>query len=520
MNITVRSACVFLLLTSALPGDAQSGEHGWPIAPIDTDHALGNTLGEFWAGAQGNYQHEGIDILAEPFTEPAAPWVVATVAGSVSWVDMTPNSNKNFVKIVALDGVHRYIYAHLEAATVPIEAGLAINNVTSWPPFQPGQAIAKVTNWGCGYDHLHYQVERVNEDGTTTLLNPLVDMGPKPDPLAPDVFDVGLAKHDGTRWNEFETVTNACTVVTGDVDIVAHVRDRDDGGSGLPSTKHVGVHNLRWRACPDSSPDCAWNNTHAFDDMPSEWSIAGNASTARQFSVASPWQSKSNACSSPGNETYMVPTSHAPSGSWKTDSGTTPDGGYSVSVEASDIAGNVAVLPIRVCVQNSRECITDLAVRDDENDTGNVPSIASPSSSSPDIAVNPGAANQNRPVKRGVTNIIAVNVWNRGSCELPIGTTYKVCLGWSSPPIQNANPPVPLQTVQCRSETVVTSVWEPGTSRSTAILWTPPLSVPLGRLRLQAWSDIATDPPRSVSSALLDNNRADRHVTVIAAPGP
>lgn len=546
MNIIFRSTCALLLLGTTLPNAADAETHGWPLEPADEDHPLGSTLGELVvvkeAGTlatttvvnESQYQHPGIDILAVPYPSSSAPWVIAAVGGTVNWMDMNQYSKLNFVRIVTADGAHRYKYGHLAFNSLTTPFTLASNNggSTLTPfPVAAGARIAQVTTWGCGYDHLHYEIERVNGDRTISLENPLLDIEPRPDPFAPEIFDINLADH-GTRWSVIDPASEACTVVNGEVDVVAHVRDRDDAGSNVLGASNVGVYNLRWRACPDNTPDCNWNDTHEFDDMPSAWSFANNGFTKDQFSVTTPWQStasewqsgvvggqgSTNNCSTDVSQTFMVPTSLSPTGRWKTNG--SPDGGYSVGVEASDLAGNVTMRNIRVCVQNETSCTTDLAVRDGAEDSGAVPYIRSPDEFSPDITVNPGTTNEDSRIKRGVTNIIVVTVWNRGSCTLPADTTYNVCLRWSKPPDPLLNPIPPSRDVGCRTETVPAGGWEPGTNRKTTVLWTPPPGVPLGRIRLLASSELPADPPQEASSALVDNNRADRHVTVVVGPGP
>ncbi len=45
------------------------GDTTWPIEPVDSDHPVGNTMGEFIVGEGGGYQHEGIDILGTPYDQ-------------------------------------------------------------------------------------------------------------------------------------------------------------------------------------------------------------------------------------------------------------------------------------------------------------------------------------------------------------------------------------------------------------------------------------------------------------------
>jgi hypothetical protein len=372
------SVCSFLVAFVILQGRTYANENGWPLEPTGQDHPLGSTHGELMIVADGLYQHNGIDVLAtacknpcdeceEPCGGPApadpsaappadafAPWVVVTVGGTVKWLDNQPNNKYNNTKIDAADGVTQYKYYHLAYDTFDTDFVLAYKNRTRGGNVASGARIAKVHPWSCGFDHLHYERGLIDANGITTLINPLLQITPNPDLIAPDIFDIHLANHndDDTRWSEITKTPPACTVVQGKVDIVAHLRDRDDAGSTLLGATNVGVYDLRWRACHDNTPDCNWNSTHAFKDMPPEWEKPKNSSTLLHFSLKAPWESTANECSHSVNQTFMVPSSHSPTGSWDTTDG--PDGEYTVSVEASDIAGNRTVQSILVCVQNDR----------------------------------------------------------------------------------------------------------------------------------------------------------------------
>src|ERR1700752_3661290 len=105
-------ALLILLMALTSPVSAQA-QHGWPVEPVNQEHPIGNNLGEFWINATGPYQHTGIDILATPYPDPDAPWVVATVAGEVTYVnDTDPTGWGNFVRIRDATGIE-YRYVHL-----------------------------------------------------------------------------------------------------------------------------------------------------------------------------------------------------------------------------------------------------------------------------------------------------------------------------------------------------------------------------------------------------------------------
>jgi hypothetical protein len=169
-------------------------------------------------------------------------------------------------------------------------------------------------------------------------------------------FAVNSSGSNSHDWVPLNTVDpQGCTVVYGEVDIVAQIRDRDSAGSNHVGTKTLWVHNVRWRACPESNPNCPWNNTYLFDSMPTTWFSQGhnNASSA-YFSVSKPWESEEDYCLE--TPLYAVVTNFVggipdKAGFW--DTGKIPDGNYVVSVEATDFAGKTAVSSVNVCVRNN-----------------------------------------------------------------------------------------------------------------------------------------------------------------------
>ena len=552
MSKLTKSAGVVALVISGVArvhGQAAS----WPIQPVDKDHPLGATLGEFRdSGVVDAYQHAGIDILATPCINPCSqgdasctnpckqtcgdptaaatvPCVFVSVAGvpSKCWENKAGLSNHTL--IVATDSTwpkpRTYEYWHLEYGS--FDAGY-MDKCTRMVTVEARAPIARVIKWTsplvptCPYHHLHYGI--YEGTGTTAVyLNPLKDLAAG---IAPDTEDpqikvdgVHLAKRTSTGWNVFNPTLGACTVVHGQVDIVVHLLDLDTAGVTDPGASNVGVHSLRWRACTAGNASCPWGNAYEFDRMPAAWAVsAANTHTTAQFSTALPWKSNFDECSNT-DETFMVATSE-PSASWNTTVGT-PDGSYTVSVKASDYAGNATTQSLLACVQNGTGCTTDLNIRDGASDNGATPYLDTPFWASPDITVNPGTADENRNIKVGAPNVVVVGVRNTGSCTLPVGTTYNVCLGWSPPSDAVPHPMPASQTITCQMQTVTATGWVPGTSRPTTLTWNPVVgSVPFGDHNLVAWSDMPADPVRSTPSVILDNNRGQRNIAFIEVPVP
>ena len=351
------------------------GEEGtWPVSPASSDHPIANTFGELvsfrYRDDNGNLHplyrklHEGIDILAIPHGDPYASRVIVTAAGTVSKLDVAPDDNYNEVIIRATDGTHTYTYIHLEH---PPPAALVVaynnnNNVTVYP----GEDVGTVRNaFPCEYDHLHYGVSEI-AGGIEKAINPLEKIEPKPDPLRPFIFDVFLARHGPPRWSTFDPVDNR-TVVSGEVDIVAKVTDRDDAGSTAPAVRNVGLYDVKWRACPSANPNCGWNETHRYDEMFSSplsrpweelfsFKFPGETVT-EEWTDLKAWTWPEGYCPADGS-TYMVLRKVSGAPSWNTrdlvnGSPKYPDGEYVLSVKALDYAKQEDIYRMNVCVENS-----------------------------------------------------------------------------------------------------------------------------------------------------------------------
>jgi hypothetical protein len=245
------------------------------------------------------FQHSGIDILGAPMYQsngtenPSAPWVRVTVGGVVEDLIDIPNTNQNFATIRDANGVV-YRYEHLEHNSYAQTFRDSHDNQTI---AVEGSPIAKLYRWNdCDYHHLHYETE-----GNAKFLNPLASIVPHQDGEIPQIVSISFAVNNSgsnsNSWVPLNTIDpQGCTVVSGGVDIIADIRDRDRAGSNHPGTETLWVYKIRWRACPESNPDCPWNNTYSFNDMPVSWNDGNNEWTSAYFSVNSPWISDSDYC--------------------------------------------------------------------------------------------------------------------------------------------------------------------------------------------------------------------------------
>lgn len=503
--------------TVVLLAGAAHAQHGWPAEPGNSDHALGNTMGEYIG-----VQHAGIDLMEVPMydgggaVDASAPWVIVTVAGTpASLGDNSGMYNFTSVDPPGAADPAVYWYGHLQQGSYDVNYTNAFNNGTA---VGAGDHIAKIVRWSaCSFHHTHYELT----DGGN-YVNPLADITPNPDTASPEVDDLLFAQDNTDPWVQFTPASGSCTVVSGLADILVKARDRDEAGAALGGAGEVWVHNVRWRACPDGTPSCAWQTTRQWDTMPGTWYANNTTAGVAQFSIRNPWISNSSYCSAGWD--YAIVTNYVggmpnASGAW--DTTTIADGSYSVSAELTDFAGRTTVINRLACVQNTASCTTELTVRDAADDTGAVPYPGGNWWLSPDITANPGTADQDVNINLGAPNPIEVRVWNKGSCSLPAGTTYNVCLGWGLPSGSVAHPLPAGQQIGCQSETVPAGGWAVGSSRTTTFTWTPDATlVPNGHHCLVAWVDSTADAVKNTPAVNHDDNRAQQNITFQAAPGP
>jgi hypothetical protein len=504
-----------LLLLAFSAAEPLAAQHGWPIEPTASEHPIGNSFGEF-QDFSGVYQHTGIDILSTPMmnldgTEnAAAPWVRGTVGGSIVSFSNAAGSLYNGATITGDDG-STYRYWHLEFDSYDATFVTNFNNGT---PMAANDRIAKVVRWGCDYHHCHYDLF-----DATNFINPLADVTPNPDPNPPVIQAISLVQNNVMPWTAFSPVASGgCIVVTGNVDIIGQMRDRDDAGSALTGATTAFTRNLRWRACPGSSPACAWTDTRDYATLPLAIAGGGNAFSAAAFSNSAPYDSDSNYCATTWN--YGIVTNFAAgtadaAGRWDTTA--LADGSHTVSVQATDFAGNVTVSSVLACVQNTGACATELMIRDAADDVGGIPYPGPVWWASPDIT-----ANEDVNIQLDAANPIEVTVRNSGSCAIAAGTTYTACLGWGPPSGSVAHPLPAAQVIGCNVVTVAGGGLAVGASSTTTITWTPSsATTPAGHHCLVAWVDHPPlDAVQSTPAVNWDDNRAQQNIEFVDPPGP
>ena len=366
--------------------DALLVEPGWPVEPTHQEHHVAALLEYIEKGTFG-YIHDGMDVLAIPCeTEGTlcdAPFVVTTVGGDCQW----------FVhKIVVKSGDLVHTYGHIRNVPPDIESACQAGC-----PIGPGTKIAQVDPWPVpDYSHLHYGVRN---DVQGTFNNPLRWLTPVEDNEPPKVWPPRFYKNEPDACEASRRLEKAwlmlsggCEKVVGDVDIVVRVDDHYRAGHDPQIADALGPRLVRYRICGEHEPDCDdWIATHDFESMPKTWKREQDTTSCILHSALEPVRSRSLVFQE--NQFYIVVTNFDESGSpsaeaaWKT----SEDGFYSITIEATDFAGNSTRRTDPICVNNADACpgkvvIRDCRSEDDSEDRGGEPSPCDPVDS-PDITI-------------------------------------------------------------------------------------------------------------------------------------
>jgi hypothetical protein len=218
----------------------------------------------------------------------------------------------------------------------------------------------------CGYNHLHYGITKDSQ-----WINPLEHVGPEPDGQYPVISELHFVKHGVEPLSEFGSVNN-CPTVSGSVDVIVKVSDKDDAGSTEKAAGNLGIYDLRWRACAAGQSNCVWQDTHKYDAMPAAWGDPDDTTFKDRFTLDDPlfptimeeWSDEPEGWTGPPVDCEALPAPQtimfvAKDGiaTWKTQEKANgaamyKNGPYTLSVKALDYAGNDYIYETTVCVKN------------------------------------------------------------------------------------------------------------------------------------------------------------------------
>ncbi len=201
-------------------------EIGWPLAPQNSTHPLGNNWGEFQDYGGWPYMHPGIDVMGMDIGKPVyavqrgfvKAWL--TTSGEYHWRLAIADTN------IANDSVEAWLYAHIDPNQYHKDIGDTVN---------AGDLIGYLVPWPVsGFDHCHFA--RIKDIGAVWqyadwafVQNPLVIITPYDDTAKP-VFENAYGSYKfALCQNNTNTYLNPDNV-TGAVDIIAKIYDK----TGIP----------------------------------------------------------------------------------------------------------------------------------------------------------------------------------------------------------------------------------------------------------------------------------------------
>jgi hypothetical protein len=198
---------------------------GWPLAPVDTLHALGNNWGEYQEYGSPPYLHPGIDVMGITVGKP----VYAVDSGVVkAWLTISGEWHWRLAiaDYETTDSVEAWLYAH-------IDANLYHKNVGD--PVAEGELIGYLVEWPIiGFDHVHFA--RIKDAGAiwqygdwAFIENPLNIITPYDDTAKP-VFENAYGGNKFAFCQNNTSMYLSSNNLNGNVDIIAKISD----GVGLP----------------------------------------------------------------------------------------------------------------------------------------------------------------------------------------------------------------------------------------------------------------------------------------------
>jgi len=330
-RILLASIAIFLLSGSLSALD-------WPVFPDSAIHRIGNSYGQYQNYGSKSYYHPGIDIMA-----PAGTPVYAVKSGYVKAV-LTISAELHWRVAIGdsagaaeCDG---WLYAHLDEKSIAanegdrVEAGDFLGNLVEWPTAE--------------FHHLHFV--KIRHSGVTWdsdwqfIGNPLDELDNIPDHDAPVFENVMDGQPLAFCRNESDDFFEEGEALNGPVDIVARIYDYINHPEWKLSPYKIeykieGDTLIDWTPVVTFSGELDYD--HAIDVLFREDECCGSQSDYdnRVFYF--------NLTNTDSDSLIEISDRTE---SWKT--GYFHNGDYTVSVRASDRAGNATTIQMPVAIEN------------------------------------------------------------------------------------------------------------------------------------------------------------------------
>jgi len=201
---------------------------GWPIAPMNSAHAVGNNWGEYQDYGGTPYMHPGVDVMGITVGQK----VYAVQRGIVkAW--LTTQSTEHWRLAIAdtnlsTDSVNAWLYAH-------IDPNRWHRNVGDW--VNVGDSIGYLVEWPVtGFDHCHFaRIKDIGATWTTAdwafVRNSWLLMTPVGDTVKPTFLNA-VSTRKFALCNNNTSTYRLPDGLTGNIDIIAKIYDR----TGWPLT--------------------------------------------------------------------------------------------------------------------------------------------------------------------------------------------------------------------------------------------------------------------------------------------
>ena len=332
----------------------QLGAAGWPFAPQNQVHPLGNNWGEYQNYGGGGYFHNGIDVFPQNQGDP----VYAVAHGWVKgWGTIQAGYHYRLAVSDSAVSVRTrctgWLYAHID----PNRTHKAVGDEV-----QEGEQIGYAVPWPVtGFDHCHFA--RISDTGTTWsrfpdptwwfIENPLAIIQPLLDTVKPTIVDARTSQRFALCHNNTNSYFNDLNSIVGDVDIVVRAYDLTGLTCGDPTWDKLTPYRYVWSARGSVASVPPTPGPNFWGLLPD---YINTTLTGVIFKETSPCQSLGDydyrdyfvvATNSDGDSTIEFADT---SGCWHT--GRLPDDYYWVKVEVYDAVGNVRVDSMRVRTAN------------------------------------------------------------------------------------------------------------------------------------------------------------------------
>jgi len=342
------------LIGGCLLWASSSGAALWPLSPQDSIHAVGNGWGEYQNYGGSPYFHPGIDVMGLAVGVPcyavAHGWVKAwlTTGDQYYWRLAIADSSLSWA-----DSCEGYLYAHIDSTRTHKRTGDEVN---------PGDQIGYLVPWSVsGFDHTHHA--RIRDAGSTWgqggqadwifVENPQNFISPNTDTAKP-VIETAISGSKFAYCRNNASTYLSYSNLTGDVDIIARIYDRD--GVSIPghsTWEKINPYKIEYAIHPPGGSSPRTLSFHFGHYLP--WDDVDLVNTV--FKDSSPCTTRGDydnrvyyyiVTNTDGDSTLEISDT---SGTWHTK--TVPNGQYWVVVYASDQYGNTTPDSQLVTVNNA-----------------------------------------------------------------------------------------------------------------------------------------------------------------------